>query len=374
MPRRRYLDKAAPADATYNSVRPVYRNIQVKKKDTLQRRENEAAKARVREAQYRRERQGSIGPYRQKTAIDKAGDRLYAAAEQRVKDAQDREAAGVVLNALFKPIMPSTYADMYDAYKRGEVNNVTDALAAPYVTGSWSERNPGKALATDIVAPFALSKAGKLARAAGNDIANSWRDMRYSLAHPESQVYRIVSDNIKYNRGNSDWLPARSHPLVDLFRLQIPTYGNGSLGFGHKYRAIGRNKGLKDVIANGIRSKNKAYNDVDEVYWAQDAPLREYTKNSPLLLRYDKHGPANFRKGNFDNPTSSASNPINFYDENVTLHGRYPFYSGYHQIPKTEAGIRHAIMLNNLNRFVEQPVRIGVKGYLGYKLYDWLNR
>jgi len=195
MPRRRYLDKAAPADATYNSIRPVYRNIQVKKKDTPQRRENEAAKAREREVQYRRERQGSIGPYRQKTAIDKAGGRLYAAAEQRAKDAQDREAAGTVLNALFKPIMPSTYVDMYDAYKRGEINNVTDALAAPYVTGSWSQRNPGKALAADIVAPFVLSKAGKLARIAGSDIANSWRDMRYALAHPESQVYGIAANS-----------------------------------------------------------------------------------------------------------------------------------------------------------------------------------
>lgn len=168
MPRRRYLDKAAPADATYNSIRPVYGNIQVKKKDTPQRRENEAAKARAREAQYRRERQGSIGPYREKTAIDKAGGRLYAAAEQRAKDAQDREAAGVVLNALFKPIMPSTYVDMYDAYKRGEVNGVSDALAAPYLTGSWSQRNPGKALATDILAPTAIGKAGIV----GRNIAN----------------------------------------------------------------------------------------------------------------------------------------------------------------------------------------------------------
>ena len=199
MPRRRYLDKAAPADATYNSIRPVYRNIQVKKKDTPQRRENEAAKARARAEQARvtpaNPRQASIGPYREKTAIDKAGGRLYAAAEQRAKDAQDREAAGVVLNALFKPIMPSTYVDMYDAYKRGEVNNVSDALAAPYVTGSWSQRNPGKALATDIVAPFALSKAGKLVRFAGSDIADSWKGMRYALAHPESQVYGIAANS-----------------------------------------------------------------------------------------------------------------------------------------------------------------------------------
>lgn len=198
MSRRRYLDEATPSDNTYNSIRPVARQIQVKRKDTPARRQKEQRKAEIRRQQARvtpeNPRQASIGPYRQKTAIDKAGGRLYAAAEQKEKDAQDREAAGVVLNALFKPIMPSTYIDMYDAYKQGEVNNVTDALAAPYVTGSWSQRNPGKALATDIVAPFALSKAGKLARFAGNDIANSWRNMRYQLAHPESQVLGITPD------------------------------------------------------------------------------------------------------------------------------------------------------------------------------------
>lgn len=177
MPRRRYLDKAAPADATYNSIRPVYRNIQVKKKDTPQRRESEAAKARARAEQARvtpaNPRQASVGPYREKTAIDKAGGRLYAAAEQRAKDAQDREAAGVVLNSLFKPIMPSTYVDMYDAYKRGEVNNVTDALAAPYITGSWSQRNPGRALALDLIAPVA-----------GSDIVKSYKAMRAGLKNP----------------------------------------------------------------------------------------------------------------------------------------------------------------------------------------------
>jgi hypothetical protein len=167
-------------------------------------------------------------------------------------------------------------------------------------------------------------------------------------------------------------MPVRSHPLVDLFRFQWPTWTNGSLGYGHKYRAIGRNKGLRDVIKNGIRSKAKEYNDVDEVYWSQDAPLREYTKKSPLLLRYDKKGKAVFRTGNNLNPVSSAKNPISFWDPNVTLHGRWPFYSGYHEIPKTEEGIKHAKVLNNLNRFIETPVRKGVWGYLYYKLFNSL--
>lgn len=178
MPRRRYLDKAAPADATYNSIRPVYRNIQVKKKDTPQRRENEAAKARARAEQARvtpaNPRQASIGPYREKTAIDKAGGRLYAAAEQRRKDAEDREAAGVALNSLFKPILPSTYIDMAAAIKNGQVNNVTDALAAPYLTNSWSMRNPGKALVADILMPIAA-----------RDIAKGYKAMRMELKNPK---------------------------------------------------------------------------------------------------------------------------------------------------------------------------------------------
>lgn len=167
-------------------------------------------------------------------------------------------------------------------------------------------------------------------------------------------------------------MPVRSHPLVDIFRLQFPTWKSGSLGFGHKYRAIGRNKGLEDAIENGIRSKSNIYNSVDEVYWAQDEPLREYTKNSPLLLRYDKNGNAVFRTGNNLNPVSSAKNPISFWDPNVTLHGRWPFYSKYHLIPKTEEGLQHAKMLNNLNKFIETPVRKGVWGYLYYKLFDSL--
>lgn len=199
MPRRRYLDNAAPADATYNSIRPVYRSIQLKKKDTPQRRENEAAKARARAELARvtlaNPRQASIGLYREKTAIDKAGGRLYEAGERMEQAERNKEEAVMALEGLFKPIMPSSYIDIVAAIKNGQANNVVDVLAAPYITGSWSQRNPGKALAVDILAPFALNKVNKLARFAGSNITNSWRDMRYALAHPESQVYRIAANS-----------------------------------------------------------------------------------------------------------------------------------------------------------------------------------
>ena len=165
--------------------------------------------------------------------------------------------------------------------------------------------------------------------------------------------------------------PVRSAPIMDIFRLQIPSFKTGSLGYGHKYRSIGNNKGLKSVLQNGIVSKNPTYNKADVVYWAEGEPLREYTGNSALMLSYDKNGSATFIPGNFGNPTSSASNPISFYDDAVTLHGRYPFTSWYHEIPKTEEGIRHANMLGYLNSYVEQPVKWGIRGYLGYKGYNW---
>ena len=155
MPRRRYLDKAAPADATYNSIRPVYRNIQVKKKDIPQRRENETAKAIARAERARvtpaNPRQASIGPYRQKTNIDKAGGRLYAVAEQRAKDSEAKREAEVVLGALVRPFSPSSINDIYDAYKRNQVHTISDALAAPYLSESWSQQNPSLAALYDVV-------------------------------------------------------------------------------------------------------------------------------------------------------------------------------------------------------------------------------
>ena len=161
----KYINNTVQQDNTYNVVKPIYKNIEVKKKDTPQRKENESAKVRASTERAKvtpaNPRQASIGPYREKTTVDKAAGRLYAAAEQRAKDAQDKEAAGVVLNALLKPIMPSTYVDIYDAYKKGEVNNVTDALAVPYVTSSWSQRNPDKALVTDLAVPFIAYKTLK---------------------------------------------------------------------------------------------------------------------------------------------------------------------------------------------------------------------
>ena len=206
--RKRYLDNTTPADNTANVVRPVNRMIQVKQQDTPARREKETReyKAIQERAKYTpvNPRQASIGPYREKTALDKAGGRLYAEAEQRRKDAEDREAAGVVLNSLFKPILPSTYADMAAAIKNGQVNNFSDALAAPYLSDSWSMRNPGKALVADILTPIAAG-----------DIARGYKAMRMGLRNPRLGIvadsthpsgFRFTEDEIQKLSKNASTL------------------------------------------------------------------------------------------------------------------------------------------------------------------------
>lgn len=190
MPRRRYLDEATPPDNTYNSIRPVARQIQIKRKDTPKRRAEETKKYQDKVEQGKR----IMSTFNRTPAGRRAANRDYAIKSQQQKQQAAKEEAAAVVGSLFRPLMPSTYVDMAAAIKNGQVNNLTDVLAAPYLTNSWSMRNPGKALVTDVVAPFALSKASRLARFAGNDIANSWRTMRYQLAHPESQVLGITPD------------------------------------------------------------------------------------------------------------------------------------------------------------------------------------
>jgi len=189
--RKRYLDNTAPADNTANVVRPVNRMIQVKRQDTPARREKE-----TREYQAKVERgQRIMNTFARTPAGRRAANRAYAIESQKAKQEAAKEEAAAVVGSLFKPIMSSTYVDMAAAIKNGQVNNLTDVLAAPYLSDSWSMRNPGKALGVDIVAPFALSKGTQLAEFVGRDIANSWRDMRYALAHPESQVYGIAANS-----------------------------------------------------------------------------------------------------------------------------------------------------------------------------------
>jgi len=169
-------------------------------------------------------------------------------------------------------------------------------------------------------------------------------------------------------------MPARSMPIVDIFRLQLPTTKTGQLGYGHKYRSIGGINGLTHIRNNNaiIPPKGSAYNKTGSVYWSQDMPLREYTKDSPYLLRYNEKGDYNFGRGNFDNPTSRKNDPIKFTDDNIDLFVRYPFTSKYKKIGKTEEEIAKSIPIAQAH-ILEKSARIGVKGALGYYAYKKYN-
>lgn len=166
--------------------------------------------------------------------------------------------------------------------------------------------------------------------------------------------------------------PVRSSPIMDVFRFQLPTFKTGDLGRGHYYRVIGGEKGLQDAIENGFRGKNPYYIKHGHTYWAEDEPFREYTSHGPLMVSYDKNGPYQFGRGNFDNPIS-ASGDIKFNDPNIRLYGRYPFTSKYVEIPKNAKGINFAKRLSKSNKYVEKPVKTAAKGYVAYKLYDYMN-
>lgn len=231
-----------------------------------------------------------------------------------------------------------------------------------------------------------LRKAGQLDKIESTLTAKKYKDAEQAYLNAveefkanQPHMKRMTNDVILTRKQDPTFksvsrfsmnLPLRSDPSMDLFRLQIPSFKTGKLGFGHYYRAVGNKV---NNIKNGIiPPKNSAYNQYDQVYWAKDIPFREYTKNSALLVRYNANGPYKFGVGNFQNPVSSISNPITLDDPNVTLFARYPFTSWYKKIPKTEQGFKQADLLGKLNTYLETPVRRGVKLYLGKKAYDYV--
>ena len=184
-PRRKiYLDNTAPADNTANVVRPVNRMIQVKRQDTPARREKETREYQARVEQGQR----IMNSFARTPAGRRAANRAYAIESQKAKQEATKEEAAAVVGSLFKPIIPSTYVDMAAAIKNGQVNNLTDALAAPYLSDSWSMRNPGKALVVDLAAPFAVAKGTQLVNRGTRGLKLA-RAMNRSLQNPEGAFY-----------------------------------------------------------------------------------------------------------------------------------------------------------------------------------------
>ena len=271
MPRRKYLDEAAPPDMTYNSVRPIMQNIQVKKKDTPARREQEARRYKqIREHQRVtpvNQRQASIGPYREKTAMDKAGGRLYAEANKMANDAKAREEVGVVLDALVKPLLPSTYVDMISAYKNGNVNDVSSLLASPYLNNTWSRQNPGKALAVDVLAPLSIRKAATI----GNNIR-----------HRNLFSYEYL-EPFGYNNPLTRYKPVVSHILKD---SKPPT--KKLMENERDWETIMTNPIIKDRLKKDHRLKQKVFRDIAfRKYLGLPEPAPLYLPNNDGSFRYN---------------------------------------------------------------------------------------
>lgn len=330
MPRRkRYLDDAAPADNTarigYNPV------MRVKQQDTPARRQEEQYKAKVRAEQARvtpvDQRQVSIGPYREKTSLDRAGGRLYAASEQRRKDAKAREEAGVVLGALLNPVMPHSGVDIVSAIKNGEVNSLTDVLAAPYLSDSWSQKNPGKALALDLLTPFAAK-----------DISRGYKLMKAGLKNPRIGIIpdTNVASGFRYTPEELNEINGSRRALVDVIlrNNSTTTPATAVTQYGTPMSSLGSQ--ATSHYVNWLQ--NRGLN----VFNATDADIQRY------LSEYTQHGvgpgysisgftgnagantgsSAASAIGNTAATTSSSNNILSVEDAEKQLEKLYKEYSG----------------------------------------------
>lgn len=222
-----YINNTAPADNTANVVRPVNRMIQVKQQDTPARREKE-----TREYQSRIEQgQRIMNTFARTPAGRRATNRDYAIQSQKAKQEAAKEEAAAVVGSLFKPLMPSTYVDMAAAIKNGQVNNLTDALAAPYLTDSWSMKNPGKALVLDITTPFIVGKGTqllnkstkglKLSKTLNRELYNS----KSTLRTPEFS-YEMSSERVPYTKYSINATnPSERQIVINNWNARYPNSG-----------------------------------------------------------------------------------------------------------------------------------------------------
>lgn len=79
------------------------------------------------------------------------------------------------------------------SYGQGTYNFLTDMTNPGYWNGSKWLKN-------------GINAVEDVGRYMVDDIANSWRTMRYQLAHPEYQTYGIVPDNTQF-KSELDWSP-----------------------------------------------------------------------------------------------------------------------------------------------------------------------
>ena len=170
----------AASDNTTNVVKPQLDKIYIKKtKDTPTRQREETEKYKAREERNKR----IINKFSKTPAGRRATNRAYAIESQKAKQEAAKEEAAAVIQSILGPAMPSYWLNILSATKEGKVNNVTDALAAPYLSDSWSMKNPGKALVLDVASPFIVSKGISNANRIARNVANR-RYFTYEYLNP----------------------------------------------------------------------------------------------------------------------------------------------------------------------------------------------
>ena len=223
-----YINNDAPADNTTNVVRPMI----VRRNEDIKARNPQRQKVEQQKANIRAERNQRISSTFAKTpAGRRAANRAYTIESQRQKQEEAREEAAAVVGSLFKPFMPSTYVDMIAAIKNGQVNDFTDALAAPYLNNSWSMRNPGKALVLDITTPFIVGKGTqllnkstkglKLSKTLNEELYNS----KSTLRTPEFS-YEISSERVPYTKYSINATnPSERQIVINNWNARYPNSG-----------------------------------------------------------------------------------------------------------------------------------------------------
>ena len=227
---RPVYDIKQQTDVVANTTRPTQRKIKIAKEvESPARRKKEEEKATNRHLQYIRERQGSIQP--QPNTLHhpdynpKFAQEVEELRRKEAKEALEREPVDTFVGNVLEGVgaavpWPSTivgslthpdthgpfsfFSNLYAKDNRGffNFNQATRDFydANPEVGGAVN-------LIGDFIAPGAASKvlkgASRASKFAAADIGNSWKTMRYELAHPEAQTLGIIPDGFNVSKLNN---------------------------------------------------------------------------------------------------------------------------------------------------------------------------
>lgn len=228
---RPVYDIKQQADVVANTTRPTQRKIKIAQEvESPARRKKEEEKATNRHLQYIRERQGSIQPqpntlhhpdYNPKFAQEVEELRRKEAKEALERAPVDNFIGSVLEGTEAIPwpsrivgslTHPNTHwYDPFSFLSNLYANDNRGFFNFNQATRDFYDANPevgGVAnLIGDFIAPGAVSKvlkgASRASKFAAADISNSWKTMRYELAHPEAQTLGIMPDGFNVSKLNN---------------------------------------------------------------------------------------------------------------------------------------------------------------------------